>query len=274
MNVTPENEHFAHLIASLETWLEQVVIIGGWAHRLYRLEPRAEQLDYAPVMTLDADVAIPPLLQVKEPDIRECLVANGFQEEFVGDDQPPATHYRLGDQKTGFYAEFLTPLTGSEYGRSGKRNATLRIAGVVSQKLRYLELLLNAPWTVRLDQSNGFPFRQAKRVRIANPAGFLAHKVLIHKKRVRTKLPKDVLYIHDTLKTFGGCLPELRSEWTNRVRPQLHAKSIRVVERAAETFFAEVNDFARQAALIASGRLLSPEGILEVCNVGLKQVFG
>jgi hypothetical protein len=126
---------------------------------------------------------------------------------------------------------------------------------------------------VSLDQSKGFPFPQAKQVRIANPAGFLAHKVLIHKRRIRTKFPKDVLYIHDTLKTFGGCLPELRSEWTNRVRPQLQRKSVRMVECAAETLFAEMNDFVRQAALIASGRELSPKGILEVCNVGLKQVF-
>jgi len=79
MNVSPENDHFARLIVSLEPWLEQVVIVGGWAHRLYRLDPRAQQLNYAPVMTLDTDVAVPPQLQVKEPDIRECLVANGFQ---------------------------------------------------------------------------------------------------------------------------------------------------------------------------------------------------
>jgi len=38
------------------------------------------------------------------------LVARGFREEFVGDQQPPATHYRLGGAKSVFYAEFLTPL--------------------------------------------------------------------------------------------------------------------------------------------------------------------
>jgi len=37
---------------------------------------------------------------------------------------------------------------GSERGRRGKRKATKRILGVASQQLRYLELLLLAPWTV------------------------------------------------------------------------------------------------------------------------------
>lgn len=274
MNISPENHSFARLIVSLEPWLGKVVIIGGWAHRLYRLDPRAQQLNYAPLITLDTDVAIPSPLHVKDADIRQRLASHGFHEEFLGDDQPPATHYRLSGEETGFYAEFFTPLTGSVFTRGGKRNATMRIAGVVSQKIRYIELLLIAPWTVSLDESIGFPFPKAKRVRIANPASFLAHKVLIHTKRTRAKFAKDIVYIHDTLETFGGRLDDLRSEWINRVRPELHKKSVRVVERVAETLFGEMSDPIRQAALIASGRQLSPEAILEVCSAGLKQIFG
>jgi len=187
MNADPGNEHFARLIVSLEPWLDQVVIIGGWAHRLYRLDPRAQQLSYAPIMTLDTDIAVPSVLQVKDQDIRERLVANGFREEFLGADKPPATHYRFGEEKTGYYAEFLTPLTGSEHTRSRKRKATRRIAGVVSQRLRYIEIMLNAPWEVSLDESTGFPLPQATQVRIANPVSFMAHKLLIHSKRPRAK---------------------------------------------------------------------------------------
>jgi hypothetical protein len=32
MNVNPENQDFVRLIVALEPWLEQIVIIGGWAH--------------------------------------------------------------------------------------------------------------------------------------------------------------------------------------------------------------------------------------------------
>jgi Nucleotidyltransferase len=273
MNMESGNDDFVRLILALEPWLGEVVIIGGWAHRLYRFDPRSQQLDYAPVMTLDADVAVPPQLQAKETDIRDRLVCSGFHEELLGDDQPPATHYNLGDATTGFYAEFLTPLVGSEHSRDGKRKATLRVAGVVSQRLRYLEILLNAPWVVSLDEAKGFPFPQAKTIKIANPTGFLAHKVLVREKRRRAKFAKDILYIHDTLKTFGAHIPELRTEWTDRLRPQLHARNVRIIEGAAETLFGEMNDSIRNAALIAKGRGLSPEAILEVCSAGLKQVF-
>jgi hypothetical protein len=99
------------------------------------------------------------------------LLAAGFEEEFVGEDRPPATHYHLGAQG-GFYAEFLTPLVGSDYGRAGERKATL--GGISSQQLRYVDILLASPWEVELGQGNGYPFDPAKRVQIANPASFLA----------------------------------------------------------------------------------------------------
>jgi hypothetical protein len=34
------------LIDTLRPWLDQVVIIGGWTHRLYRLRPLAQPLGY------------------------------------------------------------------------------------------------------------------------------------------------------------------------------------------------------------------------------------
>jgi hypothetical protein len=103
-------------------------------------------LDYPPLSTLDADVAVPANLPVGEQDIRARLMAHGFTEEFLGDGHPPATHYRLGGEASGFYAEFLTPLIGSEYDRDRKRKATAEIAGITSQQLRHMELLLHHPW--------------------------------------------------------------------------------------------------------------------------------
>jgi hypothetical protein len=96
MNGHGENEEFAQLVASLEPWLANVVIIGGWAHRLYRLHPSAQQVTYLPLITLDTDVAVPSRLPVTGQNVRERLVSNGFEEERLGQDKPPATHYRLG----------------------------------------------------------------------------------------------------------------------------------------------------------------------------------
>ena len=268
-----ENEEFAQLIDALNPWLKEVVIIGGWAHRLYRIHPVAQAIAYVPIGTLDTDVAIPARLRV-EGDLRERLVANGFEEERLGQDKPPATHYRLREAKTGFYAEFLTPLIGAGHGRGGQPKATKRIAGVVSQQLRYLEVLLDQPWAVEIGQHNGFPFADSKRVRIANPVGFLAHKILIRTRRTRQKFAKDILYIHDTLETFGAQLEKLKTEWNTKIKQRVHPKSIRNIERAAADLFGEVSDEIREAARIDAARNLTPETVRERCNFGLRRIFG
>jgi hypothetical protein len=41
--------------------------------------------------TFDGDVAVPTKLKVEESNVRKRLLEAGFQEEFVGEDQPPAT---------------------------------------------------------------------------------------------------------------------------------------------------------------------------------------
>ena len=121
----PEIVPFSKFIGALDPWLGQVVLIGGWAHRLYRLDSRARDLEYPPLTTLDGDVAMPTKLKVEESNVRKRLLQAGFKEEFVGEDQPPATHYNYGEGG-GFYVEFLAPLVGSEYDRSGRRKATKR----------------------------------------------------------------------------------------------------------------------------------------------------
>jgi hypothetical protein len=273
MILDPAFASFARLMDSLSPWLDQVVIIGGWAHRLYRFHPSAQRLDYPSLSTLDTDVAVPARIAVQKQDIHERLIANGFREEFLGNNRPPATHYHLGSEKSGFYAEFLTPLTGSAHTRSGRSNATVRIGGVSSQEQRHIEIRLNAPWHVELSDTEGFPSVQTVRVQIASPISFMAQKILIHQKRSPSERAKDILYLHDTLQLFGARLPELRSEWLSCVKPQLHVKSAAIVERAPEVLFGTVSDSIRSAALMAAGRVLSPEAIREACQFGLSQIL-
>lgn len=273
MAANPDVEPFARLIESLHPWLSQVVIIGGWAHRLYRLHPLAQPLDYEPLGTLDTDVAIPTQMLATGAGIRECLLESGFREELLGETQPPVAHYRITTGNSGFYAEFLTPLEGSELKRGGRRDETTHVAGVFVQKLRHLDLLLKAPWEVEVGAANGYPTRGIRHVRLPNAAAFLAQKILIHGKRDRTDRAKDVLYIHDTIETFGRNLPAIREEWKMKVRPALHARAARQVEHAGIAFFRETNDTIREAALIGTGRNLSPEMVREVCIYGWQQIF-
>lgn len=37
MALAPELAGFSRLITALDPWLDRVVIVGGWAHRLYHL---------------------------------------------------------------------------------------------------------------------------------------------------------------------------------------------------------------------------------------------
>jgi hypothetical protein len=273
MNANPEFASFAMLVDSLTPWLDQVVIIGGWAHRLYRLHPLARPLQYEPLATLDADVALPRRIRVAGNEIYQRLAANGFEAEFLGHHRPPAAHYRLTDPGIHFYAEFLTPLVGGAVGRRGKQNATQTVGGVTSQNLRYIEVLLGAPWSVALSAANGFPFANETGVQIANPVSFLAQKILIHGRRNREERTKDILYMHDTIETFTTRINDLRAEWGRNIRRELHANSVRTVQGAAASLFGEVNDSIRAAARIVQARNLTPEAIRETCNLGLARIF-
>ena len=273
MAVQSDVEYFARLVDALEPWLDQVVIIGGWAHRLYRLHPLAQPLEYEPLGTFDTDIAVPLDLPASGGQIRARLLERDFREELMGDMQPPAAHYRVESGENSFYAEFLTPLEGSTVKRGGRRDVTARVSGVSVQKLRYLELLLQNPWDVMIAPATGYPTPGVRRILLPNAAAFLVQKILIHEKRDRDRRAKDILYIHDTIETFGGNLAAIREEWQTNVQPALHAKAARVVERATEEYFREVNDTIREAARIATGRSLTPEMVRELCAFGWQQIF-
>lgn len=187
-------EAFARLITALRPWLGQLVVVGGWAHRLHRFHPLANPPAHLPLRTRDADLAF-STDAVLAGSLRTALGDAGFDEELFGDDAPPATHYRLGEEDAGFYAEFLTPLHGSGVKRSGAPEATVSKAGVTAQKMRYLDLLLVSPWTVRVGPKLGVPVATELDVRVSNPTSFIVQKLLIHSDRTGSKRAQDVLYI-------------------------------------------------------------------------------
>jgi len=223
--------------------------------------------------TLDGDVAVPPKFKIEESSVRKRLLAAGFHEEFLGEDRPPVTHYRHGSGG-GFYAEFLAPLVGNEYDRSGKRKATKEVGGVSSQLLRYIEILLISPWRIDLGQKNGFPLSPNRTVQIANPASFLAQKILIHQERDYKDRAKDLLYMHDTIEVFSEALQELQTIFRQDLAPKLHPRRVAELGRAADRLFSKVDDTIREAAVMAAGRRLSPGALAESARAGLKEIFG
>jgi len=108
-----------------------------------------------------------------------------------------------------------------------------------------------------------------RRAQIANPASFLAQKILIHEEREPRERAKDLLYIHDTIEVF-------RRVWRNCGRSSGRRSlrsSIREGGAAAEKLFGKVDDAIREASQVASGRKLTAERLAETSEAGLKEIF-
>lgn len=275
--MTPKNDfdYFIQLIQALEPWLSRIVIVGGWAHRLYRFHELAQPIDYRPLLTFDMDVAVPTDLPVEQEDIAQRLANEGFTQRLLGDRQPPFTRYELGVEDQGFYAEFLTPMYGSGYRRDGQPDQTVNIAGVSSQKVRYLDVLLQAPWPVVLRPSPEVRITKPTLLYVPNPTAFILQKLLIQDKRDRAHRAKDLLYIHDTIELFGANLEKLHTQWNDTVLPNLHPNHAAKVRAAATALISELSNTHRDASAIAraAGRVIRSEELQEVCSAGLEIIL-
>jgi hypothetical protein len=274
MNPAPDALAFGRLVDALRPWLPVVVIAGGWANRLYRLHPLAQAPSYPALMTKDTDVALDPSDVPATAGIRARLIESGFVEDFTGEDTPPVTYYRFGERSSTTFAEFLAPLTRGEYRRDGVRDVTVSVGGINAQTLRFLDLLLLAPWNVELRRGE-IPLSAPALVRVPNPASYLAQKILIHGYRKPSERAKDVLYVHDTLDAFAGALPEIRKTWLESVKPALGEKQVRRIEATAGRLEGAITDEVREATIQARavGRQLSTDRLVQVCAYGLREIF-
>jgi len=263
---------FARLIEAIRPWLPHVVIVGGWAHRLHRLHPLANVLPYQPLRTRDVDLAFSPHAPLAG-DLKQALSQAGFKEELSGESIPPVTHYALGEEEYGFYAEFLTVLKGDGLRRGGERDLTLAKAGITAQKLRYLEVLLIAPWSIRLTSKTDVPTNQPIDLLVPNAVSFMIQKFLIHSRRDVHKRAQDLLYIHDTLQLFGASLESLRTVWEDEVRPNMSARTVTTAMRIAKEIFENVTDVIRESSRIPPDRTLQPEDIRAASQYGLAELF-
>jgi hypothetical protein len=264
--------NFARLVGAVRPWLPHIVIVGGWAHRLHRLHLLATALPYQPLRTRDVDLAFSPRAPLAG-DLKQALSKAGFKEELSGESTPPVTHYALGEEKSGFYAEFLTVLKGDGLRRGGQRDLTMAKAGITAQKLRYLEVLLIAPWSIKLTSNTDVPTNQPIDLLVPNAVSFMIQKFLIHSRRDVHKRAQDVLYIHDTLQLFGASLENLRTVWEDEVRPKMPARTVKAAMTLANELFENVTDVIRESSRIPQDRTLQPENIRAAIQYGLEEVF-
>jgi hypothetical protein len=273
---------FSKLAMTLEPWRPKIVFVGGWAYRLYRYEPRAFKPEYGAIFTQDADVAYGKQ-EALEGDIKKALEGAGFKEEpnFAGGFRPPAMRYTLGlgGQANGFYAEFLTPLTGSGKRRNKltkefELDATEINAGVVAQKLRHLDVLLHEPWRVTIPAEDSGLGEAVADLRVPNPVSFMVQKLLIRDDRVAKKRAQDMLYIYDAMYIFNAAVGSDLSPIWKRLEETLDEPQRKSVRVGVKTLFSDVNDIIREAAAIPQDRKIDPKEMLHLCQDGFEELFG
>ena len=269
--MTSDEERFARLVEALRPWLDRLVFVGGWAHRLHRSVPGLDVPTYPPLMTRDVDLAFAPRSALVG-DIRAALEAHGFHERLSSDHRPPVASYHLADDPS-FYAEFLVPSSGGGVRRDGTLDATLVEAGVSAQQLRHLDVLLFSPYDLELSVSGAVPVSVPAMIKIPNPASFIAQKLLIAEARPPEKRASDLLYVHDTIELFAGRLEEVGAEWRERIAPMMARKTLATLDRCVARESLAVSDILRRAAAIVPGRALDPASMRAVLADGLATVF-
>jgi hypothetical protein len=273
----PDQDGFSRIVKALEPYLDELVIVGAWCHRLLHFHPFALPPTHTPLMSDDTDLATPEQLPPREPSIAEALAAAGFRPSFSGSDRLPVSRYYPDDDK-GLYVEFIAPLWGGGHTRAGDPDDTLALAGITAARLRYVELLLFEPWQLELTPERGFEVGTDKlTVRAANVASYLAQKVLTLKRRQGPeKRFKDTLYIHDTLAMFGDALSDVREQGA-RVLAQLPPKTQREFHTLRTELFRDQGLLLKASDIAAAtGRANPPSSatIGAVCTMGLEMIFG
>lgn len=216
-----------HVLSAFRPYLEKLVVVGGFAVRLYEFHPRAERATVRVLRTFDADLATGNVrIPVAGQSLADLAAAAGFRRDFRGDRMPPvmkfvpkdaSTERRNADQYT---IEFLSPLVGPAAGRSGKAVATSDIQqGVTAQRLRYLDLLLEAPWPVPLAGLPGIPVTsRTLEPRVPHPGLFIVQKILISGEPNRLeRRPKDMAYVYQVASVFRRELNGLAEEVRDRM---------------------------------------------------------
>lgn len=264
---------FAKLVQALNPWRGQLVFIGGWSHRLHTLHPHASPLGFQPVFTKDTDLAFHNKVPLAG-NIKDALIAKGFKEDFSGEARPPVTHYSLGNDTSGFYAEFLTPLVGSGIKRTGEADATMLAGGISAQKIRHLGILLTDPWVMAVGTMNGVPLDAPVDLQVANPVCFMVQKFLIKKQRTANKHRQDLLYVFDTVQLFGHMLPQFKENWEKVIAPSLDAGAVKTVVQECTESFDTVTDAIRDAARIPQDRRVDPEELRATCQYAFRQILG
>ena len=249
-----EIEFLYNVLDILQGYLQDLILVGGFAALLYRFHEDAEEIGIPHLITYDVDLASEAEVPIRgQKSIHELLETAGLRCELTGNaDQPIVKYYPQEDQGEIFYVEFLSPLSGSEIKRNGEHDITQSIQkDLPAQKLRYLDLLLQKPLVVH---TSSLPFLEKHPdliVKVPHPGMYIMQKVLTLQERKRSDRIKDFAYIYQTLFCFRKNLTPLASQYANLIVKtewkRWYSKFIRLVN---EKFGSQVSEGSIEASHI------------------------
>ncbi|HUS70475.1 MAG TPA: GSU2403 family nucleotidyltransferase fold protein [Anaerolineae bacterium] len=188
-------------LAVLGDYLQDMVLVGGWVPHLYRrLWPSERPVEARRTFDLDAAVR-GPLTVRHRSRLDVLLAAEGYTQILGGPSELAAQIYQSPPNSDLLPIEFLAPLTGR------RQQATIQIQkGVTAQALRYLNILLENTFDVRLSPEAAAGSVGELTVRIPIPGAYVFHRGLIHPRGISRRRGKDLYYIFET---WAG-LPDVR----------------------------------------------------------------
>ena len=234
------------ILSIIEPYLQDLIIVGGFASLLYSVHEEAENDDNPLLITYDVDLASESKIAIKgEKSIHESLEEEGLKCELVGKfEEPILKYYPTEKTDSEYYVEFLAPLLGSETKRNGKPDLIQKIQKDLSaQKLRYLDLLLHNTWTVHSSNLSSLEDYPDLVIKLPHPCMYIMQKVLTLSKRQPMDRNKDYAYIYQTLAYFRKNLKSLAHDYEKLITKLIWKKwYYKFVAVAQEVFDAPVKD--------------------------------
>jgi len=223
---------------------DQLVVVGGAAHRLFARHPLATEIDHGPLTTEDVDIAAPiELAHPKSLELHERMIAAGFASELRGAETAVQIYRHRNDRDV--YLQFIAHRRGDGVRRDGSPDRSINMQGIEVQKISHVDILLARPWRLLIHEGGS-----TASVSIVHPIDFMYQKLLIRSARQGYKRAKDCLYVHDTLLMFARQAEELVS-----TAPSLHHPASKSEMRDAKRSFAimtdEKSDLVRDAIRFA-----------------------
>jgi hypothetical protein len=192
-SVTGVDSRLLMTLTALGDYLRDVVVVGGWVPHLYRKTwPSKSPVEAR--RTLDLDAAVRGRLPTRHRERLDVLLeADGYAPELGGTSGLPAQIYHSPPHSDLLPIEFLAPLVG----RSQETSVEIQ-EGVTAQALRYLNILLENSFDVRLSTEGVAGSADELTVRIPIPGAYVFHRGLISTPRGRRRRGKDLYYIFET----------------------------------------------------------------------------